>query len=378
MQANPILLAAASPPTKASVRKTMLEHNVTVPLLVTTSVYGSHTALSGYGALATHLQPQHLVTEPRTQPHDLAGRAWTWLLTRGSFCRWYRPSSSKMEWRAYRLLRSGFTGIVHVFWADHDLGYLDVISKRTRTPICGTFHNCDDTLPENLRFPARLRQLAAIILMSETQRAFFQDRGVPPERIHVIHHGVDTDFFRPPLARESEPFTALSVGSYRRNFSLLADICRALVDVSAIRFRIVAAPHFASLFDGLPNVAFLSGITDEQLLAEYQRASCFIATAENCTANNALVEAMACGLPVVGERVGGIPEYVNETCSVLVKKNSREEMVQALQALANDPRRRSEMGARSQARASDLDWRNVAKKTESVYSNLSERRSTAA
>ncbi len=275
-----------------------------------------------------------------------------------------------MERRVLNLLKSKRNALVHVFWADHDLGYLDLLLRRTINPLCATFHNCDDTLFENLRFPSRVRQLDAVILMSKTQCRFFKECGVPEERIHVILHGVDTSYFRPQPARDSSIFTVLSVGSYRRNFTLLREMCSVFRDHSSIRFRIVAAAHFNRMFDNLPNVTFLTGMSDAGLLREYQQASCFLATAENATANNALLEALACGLPIIAERVGGIPEYLDARCGLVSDHANSEDLIQHILRLFNSPQLQSEMAASSRRRAEELDWTHVAKKTEEIYRQL--------
>jgi glycosyltransferase involved in cell wall biosynthesis len=312
-----------------------------------------------------------VISERRSDPITLRGRIATWALTRFSFCRWYRLSSCKME-RAvlHSLATKRRAALIHVFWGDHDLGYLDLLTSRKQNPLCATFHNCDDTLRENIRFPSRVRSLDAVILVSETQRPFFEECGVVSDRIHVIYHGVDTEFFRLSTARHADTFQVLSVGTYRRNFPLLRAVAGMLLDVEVIRFRVVAASHVRSLFADLPNVTFRSGLTDRELLDEYKNASCFVASAENATANNALVEAMACGLPIVAERVGGIPEYANEDCAEFVDRNAVSQLTETIKSLAANKQKCVQMGLNSRKRAEELDWRVVADRAERVYTRV--------
>src|SRR5262249_23201886 len=176
-------------------------------------------------------------------------------------------------------------------------------------------HVCDDTLAYTIRFPRRLRSFDAIILMSRTQESFFLNAGVDPARIHVIPHGVDTEDFRPGTPAR-KPFVVLAAGHYRRNFVLLREVCLDLKNEADLRFEIVAPEWWRRFFVDLPNVRFRSWLSDAEFLDAYQTCSCVLQTVENATANNVILEAMACGQPVVAETIGGIPEYIDPTCPI--------------------------------------------------------------
>jgi glycosyltransferase involved in cell wall biosynthesis len=256
-------------------------------------------------------------------------------------------------------------------WADRDLGFLDLLVNTPRHQLCCTFHGCPDTLAAAIHWPSRLRALGAVIVMSRVQREFFESHGVPSERIHVVLHGVDTQYFRPAEIESSPPaFEVISVGSYRRNFGLLRRVCESLVSEALVRFRIIAPETFRGEFEGLSNTTFISGLSDDALLHSYQGAACFLLTTENATANNALLEAMACGLPVVAESIGGIPEYVSTDGGFLVPPGSLAQLVAAILKLARDPALRSTMGLAARRRAAELDWSLVAKQTRRVYESL--------
>src|SRR5262249_50059612 len=151
-----------------------------------------------------------------------------------------------------------------------------------------------------------------------------------PERIHVVLHGVDTRYFSPPPQPVVHPWTVLSVGGYRRNFSGLREVCRALQPYPEIRIRIIGPASSAPMFSGFYNVIYESGLSDVELLQAYRTSSCFCTMMENATANNALLEAMSCGLPVIAERVGGIPEYANGGCARLVAHQDCTAIVRAI------------------------------------------------
>jgi len=341
------------------------------PVLMLTASDGSHATRSGYAMLADYMAGAECLHARRAEPKGLLPRVLVKLLSRTTFTRWYRLGSASLEWRAWRRFRD-FEGVVHVMWADRDLGFLDLVRNRRRHRLCGTFHSCPDTFPDNLQFPRRLRTLDAIILMSSVQRGYFEAHGVPAEKIHVVLHGVDTKFFSPaPVPKVGDgTFEVLSVGNYRRNFLLLKKVCERMEGRRSVRFKIVAPRRWHETFAGLNNVQTMSDLSDEQLLGSYREADCFLLTVDASTANNALLEALACGLPVVAEAVDGIPEYVSPECAKLVARGSDSDLVQALLSLMSDAGERQRMAAAARQRAEQLDWANVAERTREVYRRI--------
>ncbi len=337
------------------------------PVLLLSTVNSTLAQRSGYQVLADYLSEAEFVHAARKDPQSMVPWFFARVSAQVALTRYYLGGSAALEWKAWRRVRCGFRGVVHMMWADHDLGYLDLILRNDATPLCGTFHLCSDTIAQTIRYPGRLRRLAAIILMSESQRQFFLSVGVEPSRIHVVLHGVDADYFTPPSDKPVYPVTVLSVGNTRRNFPLLAQVCKAFHGDSSIRFQIVASPDRRNLFAGIPNVEFLCGLRDPELLSCYQQASLLLQTLENSTANNVVLEAMACGLPVVAERVGGISEYVSRENAILTEPNDVDTLVRAIRKLAESRQAREQMGQAARQRAEQLHWKNVANWTREVY-----------
>lgn len=343
------------------------------PVLMLSTIHAGHSGHSGYGRLAEYVPGAEFIHAPRLDPRREPARFLARVARRFAFSRWYLGGSAALEWKTLRRMMHRFAGVVHSMWADHDLGYIDLLTDRKRVKFCGTFHNCPDDFEHTLRFPGRVRKFDAVILMSECQRAFFLDAGVPEHKIHVVLHGVDTDYFVPTGNREAHAgaaFTVISVGGFRRNFPLLRAICESLAPLPHIRFKVIAPESWRQMFSNLPNTEFLSGLNDARLLGEYQGASCLLHTAEHATANNALLEAMACGVPVVAERVGGIPEYVTGDSALLTTHGDGDALAGAIQSLADSPETRATMGVAARRRAEELSWPHVAGRMLELYNAL--------
>jgi glycosyltransferase involved in cell wall biosynthesis len=139
-----------------------------------------------------------------------------------------------------------------------------------------------------------------------------------------------------------------------------------------IRIKVVAPKSSTEILHGLKNVDVVSGLSDGDLLAAYREASCFLMTLEAATANNAILEAMACGLPIVSEKVGGIAEYTDAGCAMLCEPGSAEALTEAVLTLYKRPELIARMRALARHRAMELDWSLVAERTVRLYETIME------
>lgn len=331
-------------------------------------VQGSH---SGYTRLSDHIEHGMLIRAQRSDPRKLHERALVRMLACGSGSRWYRLGSMKVEWRAWQAVRNGFSGLIHLLWADRDWGFLDQVPTcSVGSTLCATFHGCPDTLPEVVQNTHRLRHFAAIILMSEGQRSFFESHGVSKDRIHVIPHGVDCQYFSPDLSARSSQFTILFVGNYRRNFSLLRKLCSILEPYNEIKIKVVAPKSRTDEFRDHKNVTAASDLSNEELRNCYREASCLLMTLEASTANNAILEGMACALPIISENIGGVAEYTGTRCAKLCAPDSVEELLHAILTLYENHNMVVRMSLDARVRATEFDWPLIAERTVALYEDV--------
>ncbi|MFK7777464.1 MAG: glycosyltransferase family 4 protein [Gimesia sp.] len=241
--------------------------------------------------------------------------------------------------------------------------------------MIGTFHQPIEILRDSINKPDRLNRFSKIILMCDAQRQFFLDAGVAKDKIHVVYHGVDTEFFQPcPSPQPDKPFRVIFVGNYLRDFDCLVKVCHQLRNESDIEIHIVSNPHHREKFSSLNNVTYLSGLSFPELLDEYQNSACLLMTVQAATANNAIIEGLACGLPIVSQRIGGIPEYVNNDCAILCDPEDVDGLVNGILTLRDNPEKRKTMGLAARKQALSLDWKIIAKKTEAVYAQAADQK----
>jgi glycosyltransferase involved in cell wall biosynthesis len=82
-----------------------------------------------------------------------------------------------------------------------------------------------------------------------------------------------------------------------------------------------------------------------------------------------VLEAMACGAPVITSRVSALPEVVDDA-GVLVDPYSEPAITEAMGDLLTSPKKRADLSTRGRARSRDFSWRQVAEQTVQVYEQV--------
>jgi glycosyltransferase involved in cell wall biosynthesis len=212
-----------------------------------------------------------------------------------------------------------------------------------------------------LRRPEALRNLGGLTLVSSTQVDYFSRLLPPAVPRRVVLHGIDTHAFTPaPIGRPGMPFVVGFAGGFRRDFEVLERVINRFADDKAFEFRLLIPAAVRPRFADHPRVRLVAGLSDEQLADFYRQAGCLLMTLEDSTANNAILEAMASGLPVVAEDVGGTREYVTPQAGRLMAKGDVDGLVQSLRTLAADEPLRRQLASAARERALELSWPLVA------------------
>ena len=91
-----------------------------------------------------------------------------------------------------------------------------------------------------------------------------------------------------------------------------------------------------------------------------------------------VLEAMTAGRPIVGSRIGGIPELVDDESAILVDPGDADALADAMQRLADDPHLAASLGAAARARAAAYRVDAVVPRIEAVYRELLNARGATA
>jgi glycosyltransferase involved in cell wall biosynthesis len=119
------------------------------------------------------------------------------------------------------------------------------------------------------------------------------------------------------------------------------------------------------------NVKFLGFISGAEKYAYYKSADIYVQPSRYETFGIAVLEAMACGKPVVASEVGGIPFLVKEEeTGLLFECGIAKDLAEKIIILLKDKKLREEMGEAGRKRAEEFTWDNIADKTVKVYKEM--------
>lgn len=244
-----------------------------------------------------------------------------------------------------------------------------------------------------LRSLSRLaaRRASAILTDSDfSKQELLKHYRLPPSKVHAIPLAAD-DFLRQlPEGKAGEIVKGrfgvkedylLFVGSIfprRRISTLLEAFELALKDGGPGSLVLVGADCLRGSFDlsraiealnlrlGRRAVLHLPRVEEHELLCLYNAPTAFIFLSDYEGFGLTLLEAMACGSPVISSRTSSIPEVVGEAAFLVSDPADPLEVSRGILAVAGDAARREEMIRKGLERASAFSWRRCARETMRV------------
>lgn len=279
-----------------------------------------------------------------------------------------------------RWIVRSFEVILATFAYPHGRAALE-LSRRLQVPYVVKTRGSDLHLLS--RYPRRLRGTvkalkgaAAVVAVSSNLADIALDLGVRPEHVHVLPNGVDADAF--PLIERREA---------RRRLGLPQD-CRIvlyvgnLLPVKGLDVLMNAAADSNGWLEVTDTVLALAGKgpMEKQIRTEISQhglekrvrllgylgrdevklwinaADVLVLPSRNEGCPNVVLEALACGTPVVASRVGGIPDMLDEDCGIQVEPENAAALATAIRAAC---RRRWDRSL-IRSRVEDMSWSDNA------------------
>lgn len=272
--------------------------------------------------------------------------------------------------------------IVHFEWHAVAVDYLplfDVWGCPVTTSCRGSDISVYPHVPEMDHYlsglPVVLRRASAVHCVSASLRREAGEFGLDPAKVRVIRPSVDPEVFRPvtdAAEQASSPDGALRVITvgwlrWEKGHEYALQAIRALLDLGvAVRYEILGEvpdewrgksgaleriQHTVADLGLDRHVTLRGHLASEQVSRHLQASHVLLHPAVTEGIPNAVVEAMACELPVVATRCGGVPEVVREGVEgLLVAPREPEQIAQALLKLWRDPQARVRMGRAGRVR----------------------------
>jgi glycogen synthase len=232
--------------------------------------------------------------------------------------------------------------------------------------------------------------------------------GVSPERIRVIHNGIDLRQYRPTpdpavlaefgidgqipfvlfvgrITRQKGIIHLVNAIKYFRN-GVQVVLCAGAPDTQEIAREMTEAVERARAATATPIIWIPEMLSKKQVIALYTHAAIFVCPSVYEPFGIINLEAMACGTPVVASAVGGIPEVVEHgETGLLVASETfgateveprhpeqfAHDLATAVNALLDDPGKRAAMARKARRRVEDhFGWASIARQTLEFYEGL--------
>jgi glycosyltransferase involved in cell wall biosynthesis len=231
------------------------------------------------------------------------------------------------------------------------------------------------------------REIPRVLTVSESSRRdIVEQMGVPAERLHVVPVGMDPEVFRPLPAIRPVRGRLMTTASADMPLKGLAPLLEALAKVRTERedahLVVIGEPKRKSRIPALierlglsGSVEFVRGVTTERIVGLYAEAE--VACVPSLYEGFSLpaVEAMACGVAVVGTNGGAVPEVIGRDgeTGIVVPAGDPGALAQGILRVLGDEQLRARIGAAGRERAlTRFTWRKTAEGTAEHYRALLE------
>ncbi len=228
---------------------------------------------------------------------------------------------------------------------------------------------------------------ARIIAVSQsTKDDLVQHFGVADERISVVYEGIDHELFKPVSRRIYDDPYILFVGSEqpRKNFSgLLKAFSLLKSEPNFKELKLVKVgtaggqevdfrSQTIGVIEGLGlagEVIFTEFVPEADLPAYYSGAEIFVLPSLYEGFGFPVLEAMACGCPVITSNISSLPEVVGES-GIMVNPSNINSLAQMMSSVLTSDELRDAMVKKGLEQARKFSWEKAAEQTLEVYSKL--------
>gem|GEM_PF-416478 len=228
-----------------------------------------------------------------------------------------------------------------------------------------------------------------LIVASNYVKRTFAEAGFPLDRIFVVPYGVDLGQFAPPERPTAppdagEPFRVLYVGNLhpRKGIHYLLDAFAELKAPDAELWLVgaglpEAVEYYRRRASADPRIRLVGHVPKADLQAYYRQAAAFVLPSLADAYGLVVLEAMACGLPVIVTENCGSKEAVRAGVDgFIVPIRDPAAIRQALLRLKDDPAMRVQMGAAAAKRAREFTWERYGDNLMEAYAEILRNRET--
>lgn len=196
----------------------------------------------------------------------------------------------------------------------------------------------------------------------------------PRQQIEVVYNGVDTEEFK-PIENKSmgEKIKLISTGRLieRKGYEYLIESLEGLnnfeltlIGDGNLRIKLEELAHANKV-----KVNFLGKIDHKDIVSHLQKADIFVLPSLNEGMSNSILEAMACGLPIIATDTGGSKELIQDN-GFIVSKVDADALRDVIERLLGHQEFVKSMGQKSRELAKRMSWVNTSAQYYNYYKKI--------
>ena len=203
--------------------------------------------------------------------------------------------------------------------------------------------------------------------------------------LQVIHNGIDTEIFKPTTDKQtSENLKIICSGRLikrKGQYTLLTALHKLKQEgIKNLQTEFIGEGDEKSKYEKYAvrknireQVHFSGFVPPEKMPEKYQTADLFVLPSHNEGMSNALLEAMASGLPVLVSDVGGTRELVDEKNGYIFNAGDPEQLAYYLKRIIKNKKNLKGMGQNSREKAKQFNWQNITGEYLKLFEEIASR-----
>lgn len=243
------------------------------------------------------------------------------------------------------------------------------------TKIIATFHQTPEWYEKLTKDPGK-KQIIANLRKTDHAIALIESQVYPlmgllgHDRVEVIHHGVAREYFKPDFASSRLKYI-LVIGRWMRDLAFVKAVAEEMFHIHPeATFQIVGTKDDEKIFKGNPNVEYYSDLSEDEVNSLYCFASLMFMPLKAPVANNTLLQAMACGLPLMVSNFLDIREYTDGAGVLYFDHSDPVSVCNQMVEVLNDSKLQKELALDSAEHSLNFDWPLIGEKVEKVYEQV--------
>lgn len=348
------------------------EQRVRVPFPVwhVLSRYPHHAGASGYDRLCDFVGEQIRVGPALYFAGETLLRPWALLDSKLGGQLEYSRYDWVLEQAAMKSMREERGALFHFLYGEKNFRHAWRLTGRRGNRLIASLHHTEPQYPGLFRSTRQFSYLSHAIVMTQSLKEF-AERLVGPGRVTVVPYGVDVECFRPLDSQCPKRHPVLTfAGFHLRDYDTLARVVRIVLSRhKTANFVLMSKDdRCRGIAQQYPNrVTRLERLPDDEYRSVLQSSDLMVLPLTSSAAVTSVLEAMACGVPVLTTE-GGVRDYIEDEGGALFSPGDADAMAEAALSLLSDDESLLSMKRRARRQALKFSWPTIAQRTAKVYS----------